>query len=55
MDVMKTKIDFNVLPLASYYLLIGMDWLEKHVVVVNFRKKTFESCKEDIFFIVEMK
>jgi hypothetical protein len=35
MDVMETKVYLNVLPLGSYDLLIGMDWLEKHAVVVN--------------------
>ena len=36
----------NVLPLGSYDLLIGMDWLEKHRVMVNCFDKTF-TCIDD--------
>eukprot|EP00253_Pinus_taeda_P033189 PITA_33189 len=32
--------DLNVLPLGSYDILIGMDWLEKHWSLVNCKKKT---------------
>jgi hypothetical protein len=46
MDGMETKVDLNVLPLGSYDLLIGMDWLEKHAVVVNCRNKTFDCLDE---------
>ena len=31
----------NVLPLGSYDVLIGMDWLEKQRVVLNCFEKTF--------------
>ena len=31
----------NVLPLGSYDVLIGMDWLEHHRVVLNCFDKTF--------------
>ena len=30
-----TKVYLNVLPLGCYDVLIGMDWLEKHKVVLN--------------------
>jgi len=31
----------NVLQLGSYDVLIGMDWLEKYKVILNFYNKTF--------------
>ena len=34
------------LTLGSYDLLIGMDWLEKHRVIINCYDKTF-SCLDD--------
>jgi predicted aspartyl protease len=46
MDGMETKVDLNILPLGSYDLLIGMDWLEKHSTVVNCRDKTFNCFDE---------
>jgi predicted aspartyl protease len=33
--------DLNVLPLGSYDILIGMDWLEKHWSLVNCKPKPF--------------
>jgi hypothetical protein len=36
-----TNVDINVIPLGSYDILIGMDWLEKHHVVLDFHNKTF--------------
>jgi predicted aspartyl protease len=36
-----TSIDINIIPLGSYDILIGMDWLEKHHVVLDFHNKTF--------------
>ena len=36
----------NILPLGSYDLLIGMDWLEKHRVMPNYYDKTF-TCMDD--------
>ena len=35
MDQFKTVVKLNVLPLGSYDLLIGMDWLEQHRVILN--------------------
>eukprot|EP00253_Pinus_taeda_P018772 PITA_18772 len=32
--------DLNILPLGSYDILIGMDWLEKHWSLVNCKTKT---------------
>ena len=41
MNQFKTSIKLNVLPLGSYDVLIGMDWLEQHRVVLNCFDKTF--------------
>ena len=41
MDGFKMQADLNILPLGSYDLLIGMDWLEKHRVILNFYDKTY--------------
>ena len=37
----ETSVKLNVLPLGSYDVLIGMDWLEQHIVVLNYFNKTF--------------
>ena len=37
-----TCVDLNVLPLGSYDVLIGMDWLEAHRVKLDCYNKTFE-------------
>jgi hypothetical protein len=36
-----TSIDLNIIPLGSYDILIGMDWLDKHYDVLDCHKKTF--------------
>ena len=41
MSQFKTQVKLNVLPLGSYAVLIGMDWLERHQVVLNCFEKTF--------------
>ena len=35
MSQFETQFKLNVLPLGSYDVLIGMDWLEKHQVILN--------------------
>ena len=35
MNRFETSVKLNVLPLGSYDVLIGMDWLEQHRVVLN--------------------
>ena len=30
-----TKVNMNILPLGSYDILIGMEWLEQHHVMLN--------------------
>ena len=47
MDEFKTTVKLNVLPLGSYDLLIGMDWLEQHKVVLNCYDKTFTCLNSD--------
>ena len=37
-----TCVDLNVLPLGSYDVLIGMDWLEAHRVKLDCYNKNFE-------------
>jgi hypothetical protein len=36
------SVDLNILFLGFYEILIGMDCLEKHVVVVNCKNKNFD-------------
>jgi hypothetical protein len=38
---MNTSIDLNIIPLGSCDILIGMDWLDKHHVVLYCHNKTF--------------
>ena len=33
------EVDLNILPLGSYDVLLGMDWLEKHWTVVDCKEK----------------
>ena len=47
MNGLVTYVDLNVLPLGSYDVLIGMDWLEAHGVKLDCYNKTFESMDEE--------
>ena len=47
-------VDFNIFPLGSYDMLIGMDWLEKHRVMLNCFNKTF-TCIDDTGNIIKVK
>ena len=47
MDQFETFVKLNVLPLGSYDILIGMDWLEKHRVVLKCFDKTFTCINND--------
>ena len=47
MDGLVTYADLNVLPLGSYDVLIGMDWLEAHRVKLDCYNKTFECINEE--------
>jgi predicted aspartyl protease len=41
-----TSADLNIIPLGSYDILIGMDWLDKHHDVLDFHSKTFRCLDE---------
>jgi len=47
MDQFETFVKLNVMPLGSYNILIGMDWLEQHRVVLNCFDKTFTCMNND--------
>ena len=46
MSQFKTQVKLNVLPLGYYDVLVGMDWLEKHQVILNCFQKTFTCLNE---------
>jgi hypothetical protein len=35
------NVDINIIPLGYYDIVIGMDWLDKHHVVLDCHNKTF--------------
>ena len=47
MNGLVTCVDLNVLPLGSYHVLIGMDWLEAHRVKIDCYNNTFECMDEE--------
>ena len=47
MNGLVTCVNLNVLPLGSYDILIGMDWLEPHRVKLDCYNKTFEWIDEE--------
>jgi hypothetical protein len=51
-DGQSTKLDMNILPLGSYDLIIGMDWLEKHKVILNYYENSL--IYKDEYNIVRM-
>ena len=46
-DGLITCADMNVMPLGSYDVLIGMDWLESHREKIDCYNKTFECFDEE--------
>ena len=46
MSQFKTQVKLNFIPLGSYNVLIGMDWIEKHRLVLNCFEKTFTCLDE---------
>jgi hypothetical protein len=38
---MNNSIDLNIIPLGSYDILVGMDWLDTHHAVLDCHNKTF--------------
>ena len=47
MNGLFTREYLNILPLCSYYLLIGMDFLEAHIAKMELYDKTFEYIDEE--------
>ena len=47
MNGLVTCIDLNVLPLGSYDVFIGMDWLEAHSKKLDCYNKTFDCLDEE--------
>ena len=47
MDRLVTCADMNFLPLGSYDVLIGMDWLEAHRARLDCYNNTFECLDEE--------
>ena len=47
MNGLITCVDLNVLPLGSYDVLIGMDWLEANRVKLDCYNKAFECLDEE--------
>jgi hypothetical protein len=46
MNEFRTKIELNIIPLGSYDVLIGMDWLENFKVVLDCYNKKFTRVDE---------
>jgi hypothetical protein len=46
MNGLSTKVELNVLPLGSYDCLIGMDWLDQHHAILDYRNKAFTCLDE---------
>ena len=47
MNGLATCVDLNVLPLGSYDVLIGMDWLEAYRVKLDYYNNNFECMDEE--------
>ena len=47
MNGMKTFEDINILPLGSYDVLIGMDWLDAHHAVLDCHNKNYTCLDEE--------
>ena len=43
----RTEVNLNILPLGSYDLLIGMDWMEKKKALMNCWDKTLHCVDEE--------
>ena len=46
MNGLQTKADMDAIPLGSYYILIGMDWLDLRYAVLDCHNKTI-TCLDD--------
>ena len=46
MNGLETVADLNILPLGSYHVLVGMDWLEPHRAILDCYDKTITCLTE---------
>ena len=42
----ETSVNLRVIPLGSYDVVLGMDWLGSHRAIIDYRKKTIV-CQDD--------
>jgi hypothetical protein len=47
MNGLSTKADLNILSSSSYDCLIGMDWLDQHHAILDYRNKAFTCLDEE--------
>jgi hypothetical protein len=47
MNGVNTISDLNIIPLGSYDILIGMDWLDMHHSILDFDNKNFTCFDEE--------
>jgi hypothetical protein len=47
MNGLSTKVELNILTLGSYDCLIGMDWLDPHHAILDYRNKAFTFLDEE--------
>jgi hypothetical protein len=47
MNGLSTKVDLKILPLGSYDYLIGMNWLDQHHAILDYRNKAFTFLDEE--------
>jgi hypothetical protein len=47
MNGLKTMKNLNILPLGSYDCLIGMDWLDQHLAILDYHNKAFTCLNEE--------
>jgi hypothetical protein len=47
MNGLSTKDKLNIIPLGSYDYLVGMDWLDQHYTILDFRNKEITFLDEE--------
>jgi hypothetical protein len=47
MNGLSTKEDLSIFPLVSYGCLIGIDWLDQHHAILDYRNKEFTCLDEE--------
>ena len=47
MNGLSTRDELNILPLGSYDCLVGMDWLDQHHAILDYRNKAFTCLDEE--------